>query len=134
MARIDSTFAPTGCRVLSPVLCCSIRKEWPADGFSLPRFVELVAANPAHIYGMKAKGSLHPGKDADIVLLDPQGEWVMGQSNSHSSNDWHAYEGRQIRGRITQVLSRGETVIRDDQLLATKGRGRYIHRILPETI
>ena len=101
---------------------------------SLPRFVELVAANPAHIYGMTSKGSLHPGKDADIVLLDPNVEWVMGQANSHSSNDWHAYEGQRITGRITRVLSRGATVIRDGQLVADRGRGRYIHRTLPETI
>ena len=112
-----------------------VYSEGVAKGrISLPRFVELVSANPAYIYGMTEKGSLHPGKDADIVLLDPNAQWTMGQATSHSSNDWHAYEGREITGRITQVYSRGELIIDGDQCVAQKGRGRYIHRTLPETI
>jgi dihydropyrimidinase len=97
---------------------------------SLPRFVELIATNPAHIFGMAQKGSLLPGKDADIVLLDPAVKWTMGQTNSHSNNDWHAYEGLEISGKIQKVLSRGELIIDGDDSLAKKGRGQYIHRTL----
>jgi dihydropyrimidinase len=97
---------------------------------SLPRFVELIATNPAHIFGMAQKGSLLPGKDADIVLLDPAVKWTMGQGTSHSNNDWHAYEGLEISGKIQKVLSRGELIIDGDECLATKGRGKYIHRTL----
>jgi dihydropyrimidinase len=100
---------------------------------SLPRFVELIATNPAHIFGMAQKGSLLPGKDADIVLLDPAVKWTMGQANSHSNNDWHAYEGLQISGKIQKVLCRGELIIDGDDCLAEKGRGKFIHRTLPAT-
>ncbi|MFT5195889.1 MAG: dihydropyrimidinase [Cellvibrionaceae bacterium] len=99
---------------------------------SLPRFVELVSTNPAHIFGMTQKGALTPGKDADIVLLDPKARWTMGQATSHSSNDWHAYEGATITGKITKVFSRGELIIDGDECLAKAGRGRYVHRILPQ--
>ena len=102
-----------------------------AGKISLPRFVELVSTNPAQIFGFTNKGSLTPGKDADIVLLDPNQTWVMGQANSHSSNDWHAYEGAEIRGKITKVFSRGELVVDGDELVAHPGRGKYVHRVLP---
>jgi dihydropyrimidinase len=101
---------------------------------SLTRFVELIATNPAHIFGMTQKGSLLPGKDADIVLLDPAAKWTMGQATSHSNNDWHAYEGIEISGKIQKVLSRGELIIDGDECLAEMGRGRYIQRQLPATL
>ena len=99
---------------------------------SLPRFVELVSSNPARIFGMyPQKGTLLPGADADIVLFDPTVNWRMGQANSHSCNDWHAYEGFEVTGKIQKVFSRGELIIDGDVCLAESGRGRYIHRRLP---
>ena len=71
-----------------------------------------------------------PGADADIVLFDPALRWTMSQVNSHSNNDWHAYEGIEVTGKIRQVFSRGELVIDGEQCLAQKGRGRYLHRRL----
>ena len=74
---------------------------------------------------------LLPGADADIVLFDPTATWTMGQANSHSSNDWHAYEGIDVTGKIQKVFSRGELIIDGEECLAQKGRGRYLHRTLP---
>ncbi len=99
---------------------------------SLPRFVELVATTPARLFGMyPQKGALLPGADADIVLFDPSARWTMGQANSHSCNDWHAYEGIEITGKIQKVFSRGRLIIEGETCLAEKGRGRYLHRKLP---
>ncbi len=101
---------------------------------SLPRFVELIAGNPARLFGFNQKGSLLPGKDADIVLLDPTVKWQMGQANSHSNNDWHAYEGMEVTGKIRQVYSRGELIIDGDDCLAERGRGKYVRRRLPANL
>ncbi|MCP4416134.1 MAG: dihydropyrimidinase, partial [Chloroflexi bacterium] len=76
------------------------------------------------------KGTLLPGTDADIVLFDPTATWTMGQATSHSCNDWHAYEGIEITGKIRQVYSRGELIIDGEECLAQPGRGRYLHRRL----
>jgi dihydropyrimidinase len=98
---------------------------------SLPRFVDLIATNPARNFGMyPKKGTLLPGSDADIVLFDPHTQWTMGQQNSHSCNDWHAYEGIEVTGKIRKVFSRGELLIDGENCLGKKGRGRYVHRKL----
>jgi dihydropyrimidinase len=98
---------------------------------SLPRFVELVATNPAQLFGMyPQKGTLLPGADADIVLFDPSEKWTMRQINSHSCNDWHAYEGVEVTGKIHKVFSRGQMIIDGEDCLGEKGRGRYLHRKL----
>jgi len=122
---------PNGMPGVEPRFNLLFSKGVASGRISLPRFVELVATNPARIFGMfPQKGSLLPGADADIVLFDPTVKWRMGQSNSHSCNDWHAYEGIEVTGKIQKVFSRGELIIDGENCLAEKGRGRYIHRSL----
>ncbi len=98
---------------------------------SLPRFVEIIASEPARLFGLAPKkGTLAVGSDADIVLLDPHARWVMGQDTLHMSTDWSAYEGVEITGKIRKVFSRGELIIDGEDCLGLPGRGRYLHRRL----
>jgi dihydropyrimidinase len=98
---------------------------------SLPRFVEIVASEPARLFGMAPKkGSLQVGADADIVLLDPEAQWTMGQETLHMATDWCAYEGMEVTGKIQKVFSRGELIIDGDVCLGIPGRGRYLQRRL----
>jgi dihydropyrimidinase len=98
---------------------------------SLPRFVEIVSAAPARIFGLAPrKGSLQVGADADIVLLDPEETWTMGQNTLHMATDWAAYEGIEITGKIKKVFSRGELIIDGGECRGEPGRGRYVHRRL----
>lgn len=98
---------------------------------SLPRFVEIVASEPARLFGMAPKkGSLQVGADADIVLLDPEATWIMGQETLHMATDWSAYEDMEITGKIRKVFSRGELIIDGEECLGRPGRGRYLHRTL----
>ena len=101
------------------------------DRISLPRFVEIVASEPARLFGMAPKkGSLQVGADADIVLLDPEARWTMGQDTLHMATDWSAYEGIEVTGKIRKVFSRGELIIDGEECLGSPGRGRYLHRRL----
>jgi len=98
---------------------------------SLPRFVELVSTTPARLFGLTPqKGSLSPGKDADIVLFDPEAKWTMGQKTLHMAPNWAAYDDIEITGKIVKVLSRGDLIIDEGRCLAEKGRGRYLYRKL----
>ncbi len=98
---------------------------------SLPRFVEIISSEPARLFGLAPrKGSLEPGADADIVLLDPEARWVMGQDTLHMATDWSAYEGIEVTGKIRMVFSRGELLIDGEECLGTPGRGKYLHRRL----
>ena len=125
---------PNGMPGIEPRFILLYSEGVAAGRISLPRFVELVSTNPARLFGMAPrKGTLLPGADADIVLLDPEPRWTMGQATSHSPNDWHAYEGIEITGKIRKVFSRGELIIDDDTFVAEAGRGRYLARKLSRT-
>jgi dihydropyrimidinase len=75
-----------------------------------------VSLNPALRAGVEdRKGALHPGMDADLVVLDPQGP-VRPLRSSHS--DAHeAYPGFTTSLAFRHVLLRGEPRVRDGQLL-----------------
>ena len=110
--------------------------EGVAQGrLSLPRLVEVVASTPAQLFGLAPrKGSLMPGADADIVLLDPHVKWTMDLDSLHMATDYAAYDGIEVTGKIRHVYSRGELIIEGDECLAEKGRGRYLHRTLDPTL
>ncbi|MEU2550680.1 N-acetylglucosamine-6-phosphate deacetylase [Streptomyces sp. NPDC014684] len=65
----------------------AFKRAVTVDGLPVPDAVTALSANPARLLGMSDRiGSLEPGKDADLVLLDAdfdlkgvlrQGEWVV---------------------------------------------------------
>ena len=98
---------------------------------SLPRFVEITASEPARMFGMSPqKGTLLPGTDADIVLLDPREQWTANKNTLHMATDWSVFDDYEVTGKIKKVYSRGELIIDGENCLAERGRGRYIHRKL----
>ncbi|VEB62365.1 Allantoinase [Salmonella enterica subsp. enterica] len=44
---------------------------------SLPMFGKLMATNAADIFGLKHKGRIAPGKDADLVFIQPDSSYVL---------------------------------------------------------
>ena len=96
---------------------------------SLPQFVNAVSAAPAKFAGIyPQKGSLMPGSDADIVVLDPAGQTLLSIDNMHERNDYTPYEGMRVNGKISSVLVRGEFVIQEGKMVAAKGFGKYLKR------
>ena len=92
------------------------------------RFVELVATGPARIFSLDNKGSIAPGMDADIIVVDPDREVEIDPSVLHSAVDYSPYQGMKLRGFPTWTLSRGEVVVADGELLGERGRGERVER------
>jgi dihydropyrimidinase len=96
---------------------------------SLNRFVQIMSANPAKIFGMyPRKGTIAPGSDADIVLFDPKRESVISQKTSHHRCDYSAFEGFRTKGEPVAVMVRGEWLYKDGKPTAPKAHGKFIKR------
>jgi dihydropyrimidinase len=96
---------------------------------SLNRMVELLATNPAKLFGLyPRKGTLAVGSDADIVVFDPEKRVTISATTHHSASDYNLYEGTEVQGSPEVVLLRGNVLVENDQLVASPGIGRFIRR------
>ena len=92
--------------------------------------VELCSANPARIFGCKTKGSLAVGKDADIVIYDPEKDFTITQQSMHSDCDHTIWEGVSLHGYPVQTYSRGRLVYDNGEFKGERGWGKFIKRSL----
>ena len=96
------------------------------------RFVELVATNPAKLFGMyPKKGTIAVGSDADLVLWDDAAKHTVRAQTHHSAIDYNLFEGYQVTGKPVKVFVRGRLVVDGEQLLAKPGSGQFVHRTSP---
>ncbi|HEY3263177.1 MAG TPA: dihydropyrimidinase [Pseudonocardiaceae bacterium] len=102
-----------------------------AGHIPLTRFVEVTSTTPARMFGMyPRKGTIAPGSDADIVVYDPSAEQTLSVETHHMNVDYSAYEGMQITGKVSTVLSRGRVIIDGDRYHGSPGHGRFLERDL----
>lgn len=82
-----------------------------ARGLSWQRIAELLAGAPARLWRLAPrKGALIPGADADLMLVDPDDEWTLRESDLLHTHKWSPFTGRRMRGRVVRTLLRGRTV------------------------
>lgn len=93
------------------------------------RWVELVATNPAKMFGLfPRKGTIAPGFDADIVVFDPNRERVISAKNHHMNVDYSCYEGMTVWGVPEVVMQRGNVLVENDEWFGTEGGGSFVPR------
>lgn len=92
---------------------------------SLQRIVELTASNAAKIYNMPAKGSISVGKDADLLIVDPELERVVDHQQSESYSDYSPYQGMKVKGWPVRTLLRGRTVMLDGRITDEAGQAPW---------
>lgn len=98
-------------------------------GFSVDLLASKVTVNPAAIFGLAPhKGSLLPGSDGDIVIVDPHNEVTIAASKLGSDADYTPYEGCIVNFMPTDTILRGRSVVRNGTFVGAVGRGEYLHR------
>jgi len=75
----------------------------------LKRLITLYTANPAALLRLP-KGTLKPGADADITLIDPDLEWVFKKEASFSRSRNTPFDGWKLKGRAVRTIVGGKTV------------------------
>ncbi|HEX2504712.1 MAG TPA: amidohydrolase family protein, partial [Gaiellaceae bacterium] len=96
---------------------------------SLSRMVELLATNPAKLFGLyPRKGTIAVGSDADLVVFDPERGETITAAASHSKTDYNLYEGTEVTGVPETVLLRGQVLVEGGELVAKPGVGRFVKR------
>jgi dihydropyrimidinase len=96
---------------------------------SLSRFVQVTATNPAKLFGLwPSKGTLAPGSDADIVLIDPERRHRIKETERESRSDFEPYDGYEFTGWPVTVIARGDVIVEGGRVVSRPGRGRFLRR------
>jgi allantoinase len=102
--------------------------EGSARGIPLERISRWMSGAPARLAGLEAtKGAIAAGRDADLVIWDPDAETIVDPAALHHRHPVTPYTGRRLRGRVHTTILRGE-VIFDAGTFATPPRGRHLLR------
>jgi allantoinase len=108
-------------------LLSGLYSEGSKRGLSLNRMAQLLCWNPAQRYGLKAKGDIAIGLDADLVLLDPNETFTVRAAESESAQGYTPFEGQELTGRVKTTILRGNTVFDQGEVVGP-ATGLYVAR------
>jgi dihydropyrimidinase len=114
-----------GTATILPVL---LDQGYHRGRLSLQRIAQLLAQRPAEIFAMKNKGSLAPGADADVTLVDLERVGTVDPAALGSYSDYSLYEGSALKGWPVRAILRGRTIMHDARIVGEGGYGRYLGR------
>ena len=117
--------APAGMasvETLAPLMINAVSEGY----LSINQLAAILSENPAKLYGLyPRKGSLLPGTDADITIIDPLAEYTIRKEDLHSISKVTPFDGWHMRGRATQTILRGRTIAQDGQIIGNPG-GQFL--------
>ncbi len=99
-----------------------------AGRIDLNTFVDAASTRAARVFGLRGKGSIAVGADADLVVYDPRHRGTISARTHQMATDYSAFEGWEIQGRPHVVTLRGAVAARDGRFVGTMGAGRLTPR------
>jgi dihydroorotase (multifunctional complex type) len=89
--------------------------------------VRVMAARPARIAGLQhRKGAIAIGRDADLVVIDPDRDWTITNESLATKCGWTPFAGRRIRGWPRMTILRGRVVMCDGEVVGEPGYGEFV--------
>jgi len=94
---------------------------------SIYQFAKMFSEAPARIFKLwPQKGSLLPGSDADVAIIDPKGEWEIKDKDMLQPSGWSPYTGMKLKGRVIVTIVRGRPIYSQGEIVGQPGHGKFI--------
>lgn len=101
---------------------------------SLETLAAVQSENPARLYGLfPRKGIIRVGSDADFTVVDMHQQWTIRADQMVTACGWVPYEGREITGKVTHTIVRGNILMENGVITGNPGFGKYIKRGIQES-
>ncbi|HEX8202172.1 MAG TPA: dihydroorotase, partial [Isosphaeraceae bacterium] len=105
MRELDQ--APFGIIGLETLIPVTVKGLIEPGHLGWPEVIRMLTVAPAALLGL-AKGTLRPGADADVTLIDPDVRWTIDPARFHSKSRNTPFGGWEVRGRAHTVIVAGE--------------------------
>ena len=102
--------APFGLIGLETSLGLTIKELVKPGIIDLPKMVDRMSTSPAHIVGLKTKGAIKEGMDADIAIIDENKEWKVTKEGFASKSKNSPFIGWILTGEVQHTIFAGKIV------------------------
>jgi dihydroorotase len=109
----ESHSGMTGVQTLVPIMLDHVN----AGRLSLQRFVDLTSAGPQRLFGIRGKGRIAVGYDADLTIVDMGRCEIITNGWIQSRCGWTPYDGVAVQGWPVGTIVRGRRVMWEGELL-----------------
>ena len=92
---------------------------------SMEQLVQKMCHNPAILYGLKGRGYIRKGYQADLVLVNPDKEWTVTKDCILSKCGWSPFEGHTFTSKVERTFVNGELVY-DGHRVVPSVRGKEL--------
>ena len=122
MSGAGAGYPTLGTHMMSVLTEGIFKQEVPIE-----KLVPLMTMNPAKIFGVyPQKGTLMPGSDADIVVVDLEKEGIVRPENLLSRSDFSLFQGKKLRAWPSATVKAGRIVAFDGRLVDGYAGGRVL--------
>jgi dihydroorotase len=111
----DSQSGMTGVQTLLPIMLDHVN----AGRLSLARLVDLTSHGPQRLFGIRGKGRIAVGYDADLSIVDLKRRETITHAQQASRCGWTPYDGVTVTGWPVGTVVRGEVVMWDSEIAKT---------------
>ena len=126
----DFSLVPNGLALIQHRLAKLWDEGVVAGRITRSQLVDRTSTTIARRFGLHDKGALAPGKDADVVVLDPSTPRPYGKATSFMNVDYDLYEGQTASASVRHTFSRGTLVYDQGEIRTEPGHGRFVPRTL----
>lgn len=102
---------------------------WTAlkNNLTVDGFIPLLTSKPAAFLGLQNKGLVEVGKDADLVVWEPDTAFEVNEKMILHRHKASPYLHKKLFGKVLTTIVNGETVF-DQNTIITKNSGRWLLR------
>ncbi len=107
------TEAPSGMVGLETSLALALTYLYHTRRLDLPSIIKHMSTNPADILGLP-RGHMSLGVQADLVIFDPDEEWIIEPEKFASKSRNTPFAGRRVKGRVKYTIAKGQIIYKDE--------------------
>jgi dihydroorotase len=82
------------------------------------QLIELVCENPCKIFGIKNKGYIKEGYDADLTIINMKKETILKNDWIQSKCGWTPFNNYKIKGFPVATIVNGEIIMANNKILS----------------
>ncbi len=117
----DAPAGVPGIETMMPLMLNAVNE----GKLALAKMVKLCCERPAGIFGIRGKGAIAKGFDADFAIVNMNKTFKARNGNLFTKCNWSPFNGMQLQGAVVKTIVRGQLVF-DSGKIVGEPKGKEV--------